>query len=55
MVNNMNDKSVVFLKSKKFAKRIIKLNKFLNGKNEYTLSKQILRSETSIGANIAEA
>ena len=27
----------------------------MNGKNEYTLSKQILRSGTSIGANIAEA
>lgn len=43
-------------KSKKFAVRIVNLYKYLyNDKNEYVLSKQILRSGTSIGANIAEA
>ena len=41
-------------KSFKFAKQIIKLNKYLIGKNEKIISKQILRSGTSIGANIAE-
>jgi len=43
-------------KSYKFALRIIKLYKYLiNNKKEYVLSKQILRSGTSIGANIEEA
>ena len=43
-------------KSKNFAIRIINLSKFLNNeKKEYTLSNQILRSGTSIGANIKEA
>ena len=43
-------------KSKKFAVRIVNLYKYLgNEKKEYVLSKQILRSGTSIGANIAEA
>ena len=43
-------------KSKKFAVRIVNLYKYLcNEKNEYVLSKQILRSGTSIGANITEA
>ncbi len=43
-------------KSKAFALRIIKLYKYLcEQKNEYVLSKQILRSGTSIGANIHEA
>ena len=43
-------------KSKKFSVRIVNLYKFLcDKKNEYVLSKQILRSGTSIGANIAES
>ncbi len=43
-------------KSKKFAVRIVNLYKYLyNNQSEYVLSKQILRSGTSIGANIAEA
>ena len=43
-------------KSKSFALRIIKLSKYLmDVKQEYVLSKQILRSGTSIGANIREA
>ena len=46
----------VLTKSKNFALRIIKLYQFLTGeKNEYVLSKQILRSGTSVGANINEA
>lgn len=44
------------VKSKAFALRIVKLYQFLcNEKNEYVMSKQILRSGTSIGANLAEA
>jgi four helix bundle protein len=48
--------SIVEGKAFDFAKRIVKLYKYLvNEKNEYTMSKQLLRSGTSIGANIAEA
>lgn len=43
-------------KSKKFAIRIVNLYKYLtDNKQEFILSKQVLRSGTSIGANIAEA
>ncbi len=43
-------------KSKHFAIRIVRLYQFLcDEKKEYVLSKQILRSGTSIGANLAEA
>ena len=43
-------------KSKAFALRIVKLYKYLcDEKHEYILSKQILRSGTSIGANAREA
>ena len=48
--------SVVKIKSFEFAKRIIKLYKYLcEDKKEFILSKQLLRSGTSIGANIVEA
>jgi four helix bundle protein len=43
-------------KSKKFAVRIVNMYKYLClEKKEYVLSKQILRSGTSIGANLSEA
>jgi four helix bundle protein len=38
-----------------FALLIIETYKFLNKKNEYVLSRQLLRSGTSIGANVQEA
>lgn len=48
--------SIVFEKSKNFSLRIIGLYKYLcDEKKEFVLSKQLLRSGTSIGANIAEA
>ena len=48
--------SILEKKSFQFAIRIVKLCKYLrSNKKEYTLSKQLLRSGTSIGANIAEA
>lgn len=51
---NMNQ-GTVLAKSKDFALRIVKLYQFLvNEKNEFVLSKQILKSGTSIGANINE-
>lgn len=43
-------------KSKAFAIRMVRLYRFLcDEKKEYVLSKQVLRSGTSIGANLAEA
>ena len=52
----MECKETVKYKSLNFAKRIIKLYKYLCAeKKEFILSKQILRSGTSIGANITEA
>jgi len=42
-------------KSFNFAIRIIHLFKQLIDKKEYVLSKQLLRSSTSVGANIEEA
>ena len=42
-------------KSYKFALRVVKLYRFLaEEKKEYVLSKQVMRSGTSIGANITE-
>lgn len=52
----MQDEQTAKYKSKKFAVRIVRLYQFLSGeKREFVLSKQILRSGTSIGANLAEA
>ncbi|MEP6787824.1 MAG: four helix bundle protein [Acidobacteriota bacterium] len=43
-------------KSYKFALRVVKLYQHLsNDKHEYVMSKQVLRSGTSVGANIEEA
>ena len=48
--------NVIEKKSFDFAIRIVKLYRYLcNNKKEYVLSKQLLRSDTSIGANVAEA
>lgn len=48
--------SILKSKSKAFALKIIKMYNYLRDeKKEYVISKQILRSGTSIGANIAEA
>jgi four helix bundle protein len=52
----MGQDNTIVVKSKAFAVRIIRLYQFLqNEKKEYTLSKQLLRSGTSIGANVKEA
>ena len=46
----------LYLKAFKFAVRVVKVCKWIsNNKREFILSKQLLRSGTSIGANIAEA
>lgn len=52
----MGNRNVIFEKSKAFAIRIIRLYQYLcNEKKEFVLSKQVLRSGTSIGANVREA
>ena len=49
-------KNTIEQKSFLFAVRITKLCRFLQeDKKDYVLSKQLLRSGTSIGANVAEA
>lgn len=49
-------KSILKDKSFNFALRVIKLYKFLcEEKKEFVMSKQLLRSGTSVGANIREA
>ncbi|MBN1967675.1 MAG: four helix bundle protein [Anaerolineae bacterium] len=48
-------KSIIQQKSFKFALEIIALYKTLQNQKEYVLSKQLLRSGTSIGANVEEA
>jgi len=48
--------NVIVTKSFRFAVRIVNLYKYLTGsKDEYVLSKQLLRAGTGIGANVAEA
>ena len=48
--------NIIEEKSFRFAVRIVNLYKFLcTDKNEFVLSKQLLRAGTSIGANIAES
>lgn len=48
--------NVIVTKSKDFAVRIIRAYKYLTSeKSEYIMSKQLLRSGTSIGANVKEA
>ena len=50
MNNAVRDKSFCF------AKRIVKLCEYLREtKKEYTMSQQLLRAGTSIGANVAES
>ena len=52
----MKEDNVVREKSYAFAVRIVKACRHLNDeKKEYVLSKQLLRSGTSIGANVEEA
>ena len=52
----MKSKNVIQEKSFAFAVRIVNMYKYLcEEKKEFVLSKQVLRSGTSIGANIEEA
>ena len=52
----MVENNIIKEKSRNFAIRIIRLYKYLcDEKKEFILSKQLLRSGTSIGANVNEA
>jgi four helix bundle protein len=52
----MTNNNITYTKAYNFAIRVVKAYQYLcKEKKEYILSKQMLRSGTSIGANIAEA
>ena len=52
----MSEKNTVRYKSKNFAIRVVRLYQYLTQeKGEFILSKQLLKSGTSIGANLAES
>lgn len=54
--NNIMSKSILQDKSLLFAVRCVNMYRYLtNEKKEYVLSKQMLRSGTSIGANFSES
>ena len=55
MSNDYDKDNIVLKKSFDFALEIIELYKILKSKNEFVISKQLLRSGTSIGANVEEA
>ena len=50
------ESNIIVVKSKQFAIRCVKLCRYLKEKkHEYELSSQLIRSGTSIGANVKEA
>ncbi|MBQ9039827.1 MAG: four helix bundle protein [Clostridia bacterium] len=50
------DNNIIRDKSFEFAVRIVRLYQFLaESKKEFVLSRQLLRCDTSIGANVVEA
>ena len=51
----MKKDNIILDKSFDFALHIIELYKQMTAQHEYVLSKQLLRSATSIGANVEEA
>ena len=51
----MEKKNIIKEKSFAFAIHIVNLYKVLSEKKEFVLSKQVLRSGTSIGANVRES
>lgn len=47
--------SLIYAKSYAFALRIVQMNKFLRERQEFVLSKQVMRSGTAIGALVRES
>lgn len=54
-IGKVKSESIIAAKAYSFALEIVKIYKILSERKEYVLSKQLLRSGTSIGANINEA
>jgi four helix bundle protein len=52
---NMIRQNILLKKSFDFSVRIVKLFNYLKNKKQFELAKQVLRSGTSIGANIEES
>jgi len=50
----MNEESIIQKKSFAFALKIVQLSKYLVSKKDFVLADQIMRSGTSIGANVEE-
>ncbi len=48
-------KNIIQERTFKFSLKVIKLYKVLKNNNEYSIGNQLLRSATSIGANVEEA
>lgn len=51
----MKDKGIIYSKCLDFSVNITELCRQLQGRGEYIISKQIIRSATSMGANYSEA
>ena len=51
----MKDKGIIYEKCKQFSLHIIELCRKLESMNEYIISRQIIISATSMGANYSEA
>jgi four helix bundle protein len=52
----LEKRSLIYSKALEFSVRAVNCYKYLcNEKKEYVMSKQFLKSSTSIGANVAEA
>ena len=49
------NKSIIYVKCENFSVLIIEIYKLLIDKKEFVMSKQLLNSSTSIGANVAES
>ena len=47
--------NIILIKSFDYALRVVELSQELNLEKEFVLSKQLLRSGTSVGANVREA
>ena len=55
MLNDFDSKNIILVKTFQFSLDIIKYVNVLNIEKQYVISKQLLRSATSIGANIKES
>ena len=55
MDNSVAKENIILTRSFQFAIKLVNLTKELRNNKEYVLSKQLLRSGTSIGANVEEA